>query len=94
MAKTLISIKADTDVKDKAQKVARDLGLPLSTLVNAYLRQLIRTKEAHFYVEGELKPAVKKRLDRIEKDVREGKNLSPAFHTAKEMDAYLDSLTR
>ncbi len=91
MAKTLISIKADIDVKDKAQKVARDLGLPLSTLVNAYLKQLIRTKEAHFFVEGELKPLVKKRLDRLTKEVREGKNLSPAFSNAEDAIRYLNA---
>ena len=94
MAKTLINIKADIDVKEKAQKVARDLGMPLSTIINAYLGQLIRTKEVHFTLEGELKPSVKKRLDRLTKEAREGKNLSPAFHTVKEMDAYLNSLTK
>ena len=91
MAKTLISIKADIDVKDKAQKVARDLGLPLSTLVNAYLKQLIRTKEAHFFVEGELKPAVKKRLDRLTKETREGRGLSPAFSNAEDAIRYLNA---
>lgn len=92
MAKTLINIKADVDVKNKAQKVARDLGMPLSTVINGYLKQFIRTKEVHFSLEGELKPAVKRRLDRLTKEVREGKNLSPAFHSVKEMDAYLNSL--
>lgn len=94
MAKTLINIKADPVVKEKAQMVARNLGMPLSTIINAYLGQLIRTKEVHFYIEGTLKPSVKKRLDRLTKEAREGKNLSPAFRTAKEMDAYLDSLTK
>ncbi len=94
MAKILISIKADRDVKEKAKKIAQQLGLPLSVIVNAYLRQFIRTKEVHFSVEGALKPSAKKRLSRIHKEVLEGKNLSPAFYTAKEMDAYLDSLEK
>ncbi|MBI2625114.1 MAG: type II toxin-antitoxin system RelB/DinJ family antitoxin [Candidatus Nealsonbacteria bacterium] len=88
----MINIRADQDIKSKAQRVAHDLGMPLSTIINAYLRQLIRTKEIHFSTEGELKPAVKKRLDRIHEEVREGKNLSPVFHNAKAMDSYLDSL--
>ena len=92
MAKTTINIKADREVKEKAQKVARNLGMPLSTIINAYLNQFIRTKEVHFYLEGELKPSVKKRLDRLQKEALEGKNLSPAFRTPQEMDAYLDSL--
>ena len=91
MVKTLINIKADPGVKAKAQKVARDLGMPLSTIINAYLGQLIRTKEVHFALEGELKPSVKKRLDRLTKEVREGKNLSPAFSNADDAIRYLNA---
>tara|TARA_Y100000310_G_scaffold212851_1_gene213728 strand:+ start:167 stop:442 length:276 start_codon:yes stop_codon:yes gene_type:complete len=91
MAKTLINIKADPQVKKKAQKVARDLGMPLSTIINGYLGQLIRTKEVHFSLEGELKPSVKKRLDRLMKEAREGKNVSPAFFDVEDAIRYLNS---
>lgn len=94
MAKTTINIKADKTVKEGAQKVARKLGMPLSTVINAYLNQFIRTKEVHFYLEGELKPSVRKRLGRLHKDALEGKNLSPTFKSAEEMDAYLDALDK
>lgn len=92
--KTVINIKADQEVKKNAQKIAHDLGLSLSVVINSYLRQFIRNKEVHLFIEGELKPSVKKRLDRCHKDVKEGKNLSPTFYSAKEMDAYLNSLDR
>ncbi len=92
MAKTTINIKADKEVKEKAQKVARDLGMPLSTIINAYLNQFIRTKEIHFYLEGELKSSIKKHLDSLQKEALDGKNLSPNFRTPQEMDAYLESL--
>ena len=92
--KTMINIKADKEVKEMAQRTAQELGLPLSVVINSYLRQFIRNKEVHFFIEGELKPAVKKRLDRLHKEALEGKNLSPAFKSAKEMDAYLNSLEK
>jgi len=95
MAKTTINIKADADVKKRAQKTAEKLGLPLSVVVNAYLKQFIRTGEVYFSLgkpEGELKPAAKKRLDKLTKEARAGKNLSPAFENGKDMDAYLNSL--
>lgn len=92
MAKAVINIRADMSVKEDAQKVARLLGLSLSAVISAYLNQFIRTKEVHFYLEGELKPSVKKRLDKLQSEVMRGKNLSPAFGSAREMDAYLDSL--
>ena len=87
----MINIKADREVKEKAQRVARDLGMPLSTVINAYLRQFIRNKEVHFFIEGELKPSVKRRFDRLHKDVKEGRNLSPVFHSAEEAIRWLRS---
>jgi addiction module RelB/DinJ family antitoxin len=91
MAKTTINIKADTEVKKRAQRVAESLGMPLSTVINAYLKQFIRTKEVHFFTEGRVKPEVRKRLDRLRKEALEGKNLSPAFESAEEAIRYLNS---
>lgn len=91
MTKTTINIKADKEVKVQAQKVAENLGMPLSTVINAYLKQLIRTKEVHFSVEGELKPSVKKRFAQLRKDAIMGKNLSPAFKNAEDAIRYLNS---
>lgn len=92
MAKVTINIKADADIKKKAQKTARELGFPLSTLINAYLHELVRTKTVSFGVpEGTLKPAVKRRLDRLEKEARTGKNLVGPFDTAEEAIFHLRS---
>ncbi len=97
----MINIKADREVKIKAQKVAKQLGVPLSLVINNYLRDFIHTKEVYFSLrdslplgtpQGKLKPTVLRRLARIHKDVVAGKNLSPAFHSVKEMNAYLDNL--
>ncbi|MFH1575875.1 MAG: hypothetical protein ABIB55_02950 [Candidatus Nealsonbacteria bacterium] len=92
MAKTTINIKADKEIKERAQDVARNLGMPLSTIINAYLNQFIRTKEVHFSLEGELKPSVSKRLDRFQKEVVAGKNLSPTFSDSRKATRYLNSL--
>jgi len=89
MSKITINIKAEKEVKEKAQKVARDLGMPLSVVINAYLKQFIRTKEVHFYTEGTLKPAVKRRLERLVKEAQEGKNLAGPFKSAEEAIRYL-----
>lgn len=100
--KTMINIKADRAVKTEAQKTAKRLGIPLSLVINNYLREFIRTREVRFSLreslplgapEGKLKPAVKRRLARIHKDIVAGRNISPAFHSAEEMDAYLNALT-
>ncbi len=92
MAKTTINIKADPIVKVKAQKVARELGMPLSTIINAYLNQFIRTKMVHFFIpEGDIEPTAKRRLNRLSKEARTGKNLSPAFTSARSAIKYLNT---
>jgi len=91
MPKTTINIKADKEAKERAQKVARELGMPLSTIINAYLNQLIRTKEVHFFINGRLKPSIKKRLDRLSREAKSGKNLSPGFKNVAEAIRYLHS---
>jgi len=91
MVKTTINIKADKKVKEKAQKVAKQLGMPLSTIINGYLNQFIRTKEIHFFTEGKLKPEVKRRLDRLQREAMEGKNLSPTFDNTEDAIRYLHS---
>lgn len=94
----MINIKADREVKVKAQRVAKNLGIPLSLVINNYLRNFIETKEVRFSLrdslplgtpEGELKPAVKRRLARIHKDIVAGRNISPTFVCAEDALQYL-----
>ncbi len=40
--KTLLTIKTDKRLKAEAQKTAEKLGLPLGTVINAMLKQLVR----------------------------------------------------
>ena len=91
--KTVISVKVDKDVRDKAQKVARKLGLPLSLVVNTSLRQF--AAEERLVVETPRVYKMSKKLERrlapIEADIKAGRNLSPAFTNAKDMIAWLDA---
>ncbi len=89
---TVIHIKADKEVKNNAQKAAKDLGLTLTDVINAALRNFIRTREVIFSDIPRMTPELEKRLEQVEEDIKHGKNLSPKFKTAKEMDEYLDSL--
>jgi len=42
---TILNIKTDKKLKAEAKKVSADLGVPLSTVVNAFLKQFVREKE-------------------------------------------------
>jgi addiction module RelB/DinJ family antitoxin len=45
---TILNIKTDKKLKAKAQKVAGELGVPLSTVMNAFLKQFVRDREITF----------------------------------------------
>lgn len=89
MAKTLLSVKTDPAVKKEAQRVARELGVPLSTVVNAYLKEFIREKEMRLSLAPKMSSALERLIAGVEKDLTKGRNLSPIFASPKEMDAYL-----
>lgn len=89
---TVIHLKANKEVKENAQKLAKELGLSLSDVINASLRNFIRTRTVVFTDIPTITPQFEKKLDRIVKDIKEGKNLSPTFTNMKDATDYLDSL--
>lgn len=48
MNTAVINIKTDPKMKIEAQKVASDLGLSLSTIINGYLKEFTQKKEVTF----------------------------------------------
>jgi len=90
--KTIINIKTDKEVKENAQKLAKALGLSLSSVLNASLRNFIRTREVYFSAIPRMIPEFERFLGKVEKDIKEKKNLSPAFSSPEEINDYLDNL--
>ena len=90
MASTLLTIRTDAKVKKQAAHVAESLGFSLSAVVNAYLRQLIKTKRVEFAESYEPTTYFKRVIAQAEKDRKAGKNMSPAFHTMKDALAWLN----
>ncbi|KKW19543.1 MAG: hypothetical protein UY63_C0011G0025 [Parcubacteria group bacterium GW2011_GWA2_51_10] len=92
--KTVISVKVDKDVRDKARKVAKKIGVPLSMVVNQQLKQFADERRIEFYEPLVPNAKTRKILDEALRDIREGREnkFSPAFTNAKDMDEYLDAL--
>ena len=90
MNKTVINIKADKEVKIKAQKIAKELGIPLSTVINAYLKEFIRNREVRLSLEPRLRPEIEKILKKASEDFKKGINISPVFSSAEEAIKYLN----
>lgn len=93
MAKVLLNIKTDREVKIEAKKIAKELGVPLSTVVNAYLKEFIREREVRLSLAPHASPRLERLLGRVEQDIKKEKNLSPSFSSARDIEEYLDSLS-
>jgi len=88
--KTLLTIKTDKDLKEAAQQVAGELGFPLGTLVNAYLRQVVNTRAVAFRAPFVPNSKTARMLRKSLADASAGRNMSPLFSNVKEMDEWLD----
>ena len=77
MDTAIINIRTEPLVKKKAKRVAETLGLSLSSIIDAYLRQLIRTKTVTFSAASE--EPTEYLLDALEesrKDIEAGRVIS------------------
>jgi len=79
----VINIRTDTKIKSEAQKITKELGLSLSAVINAYLRQLVRTKTVSFGLGEEPTDYLLQALRESKKDIKKG-FVSPAFDNTKE----------
>ncbi|MEK7208658.1 MAG: hypothetical protein AAB677_00155 [Patescibacteria group bacterium] len=93
MKTALINVKIEKTLKTKAQKVAGQLGLPLGTIVNNYLRRLIEEKQVIFSVPEVPNKKTAALLRQASRDFRTQKNIAGPFTTGEEMDRYLNSST-
>jgi antitoxin component of RelBE/YafQ-DinJ toxin-antitoxin module len=85
----LLTVKVPRSIKTQAQKLAKDIGLPLGTIVNRQLVQFINDKSITF------EPLVPNKktaasLRRTLKDIKAGKNISATLHNPEEVKAYFE----
>lgn len=90
--KTVINIKADKEVKENAQKLAEELGLSLSAVMNAHLKQFIRNRSVYFSSLPRMSPELEKLIGPVEKDIKNKKNLSKPLVSPEDISRYLDNL--
>ena len=91
MKTAVINFKTDLSTKVKAQDVAKQLGIPLSNLLNAYLQELATTGSVHFTVAEPMTEKMEKIIAKAEKEIASGE-LSEPFETLDKMFAHLDNL--
>ena len=75
--KTQVNLKIDSAVKKQAQKMAEELGLSLSSVVNATLKQFARTGELELSSAPKITPYLEDLVLEARKDFLEGKTSGP-----------------
>ncbi len=91
MTKTILNIKIDPQTKQQIQEFAAALGIPVSVIMNAQIKQMLRDRKIILGTELEPTPYLIRIMDQVEKDLATGKNMTKAMDV-KEAIAYLDSL--
>jgi antitoxin component of RelBE/YafQ-DinJ toxin-antitoxin module len=91
MTKIVLNIKTDPETKEQLQKFAAELGVPVSAIMNAQIKQMLRDRKIILSTELEPTPYLEKIMKQVEADLVANKNMTPAMDV-KEAIAYLDSL--
>lgn len=90
MNKTVIKVTVDKEVKEAAQALAKSTGLSLSTLINAYLRQVVATRRIELHAPEEMTPKLEGLIAEVESEIAAGK----ASQLHKSTQDFLKALKR
>lgn len=89
MYNAVINIKTEVETKKQVQYLASELGISLSALINAYLKELVRTKRVKFSLDEVPSEYLKRLMRKAEQNLKQGK-ASPIFHTGEEAVKWLE----
>jgi antitoxin component of RelBE/YafQ-DinJ toxin-antitoxin module len=89
---TTMTIKIDKRLKAKAQETAKRIGIPLSTLIHAYLKEFSATGHIEFTATEEMTPQMERIIAEAEAEIARGE-VSPAFDSSdfENMRRWLES---
>ena len=73
---TILNFKTDKKLKEQAKRVASELGLPLGTIMNHYLKEFVAEKRILFTKHPQPTKAVVQELKQLSADAKMKKNLS------------------
>lgn len=91
MTKTTMSFKIDKALKAQAQQTAQAIGIPLSTLINAYLNDIVATGRVEFTASEQMTSQMERIIEQVEGEIARGEMSGP-FATAQEAIAHLRTL--
>jgi antitoxin component of RelBE/YafQ-DinJ toxin-antitoxin module len=90
--KTVINIKLSKSLKQDAQALADEIGIPLSTVVIANLKEFVRSRSLAVSALPRLKPEIEKELGEAIADYNASRNISGSFNDLETLNTHLKSL--
>lgn len=91
MNTAILNIKTDPETKEQIKNFAQQVGLPVSSLLNAQIKQILRTGKVEFNTNLTPTPYLKSIIKEAESDYRISKELV-STDTDEETLGYLRSL--
>ena len=70
--KKVITVKTDENTKKKAQELAQELGITLSSLINSYLKQVIVTRRVELYVPEKMTTKLISSIEKANQEIKSG----------------------
>jgi len=93
MQTSIINIRIDKRIKQEVQAVAHGLGLPLGTIINNYLNELIREKQVLFSIPPVPNDKLQKLLKQIKSKSKNKKSIQKSLDYNQAI-AHLDKLCK
>lgn len=90
--KTIINLKVSKSLKQDAQDLADEIGVPLTTVITAGLKEFVRSRSLTVSAFPRLKPEIEKELGEAITDYKKGRNVSKTYSSPDEVAAHLSSL--
>ncbi len=90
--KAIINIKVNKALKREAQDLADEIGVPLTTIIAANLKEFVRSRSLTVSAFPRLRPEIEQELSEAIADHKKGKNISKVFSKPSEVADHLSSL--
>lgn len=91
MSKTIINIKTDAKTKRELKQFAAELGMPMTAIINAQIKQMLRSRTVILTTDLKPTPYLEKIIKEAEADYAAGRNITRT-NSIEEALAHLDSL--
>jgi len=90
--KAIINVKVSKALKREAQDLADEIGVPLTTVISASLKEFVRSRSLTVSAFPRLRPEIEQELGEAIADYKKGKNISKTLAATSDVANHLNSL--